>query len=753
MADKRAGDAVETGAATIEAVQRILFYLNVLIGLILVAALAAAYWVLVRPLPKTSGEIALRIESKGQVLRDARGVPHIQASSIEDALFLQGYVTAQDRLWQMDTIRRLASGELSEIIGPATVETDREARRLRLRRAAEDHATRVPAADRAYLAAYARGVNAFIEENRSRLPVEFVLLGYQPKPWVIADSIVIGLQMYRSLTTTWTHDLAKLRMLQGGVAERVNRLYPIRVGGEFQPGSNAWVATGKRTASGKPILVNDPHLEFSFPSTWYQVHLKGAALDVTGVSLPGVPGVIIGHNQRIAWGMTNLGYDVQDMYDEQMDPASGRYVFKGSLEQARLENETIRVKGAADVTFSQWVTRHGAVSVHDNRSYALRWVATESGQFEFPMIQLNLAANWAEFREALRRYPGPGQNLVYADVEGNIGYQATGRLPVRRNFDGDLPVTGSGGEFEWDGYIPFDDLPRAFNPAAGLIVTANQNPWPENPGFRLHGEFAAPFRAQQIRWRLESKNAWTPAEMVKLQTDIYSPMLHHLAGHLAKARRAVKSNPAQEAAVKQLEQWNGQMEPGSPAALIASMAYPYVRRQLAEAASPGKSEFYGAHIAPGVVDRLLADRPAGWFPNWDQMLSTALSDAIEEAQRKQGADVSKWRYGALMTFTLGHPILSRVPLIGGYFQIGPLEMGGSTTTVKQTTLRMGPSMRLAADLSNWEQSLNNITIGQSGHPLSGHFKDQWESYLHGVSFPMQFGRVDPRQTLTVTPLP
>jgi penicillin amidase len=732
-------------------VQRILFYLNVLIGIILLAAIGAAYWTLWRPLPKTSGTVALRIEGKGQVVRDALGVPHIQAASIEDALFLQGYVTAQDRLWQMDTIRRLASGELSEVIGAATIEADREARRLRLRRAAEDHAARIPPADRAFMAAYARGVNAFIEENRSRLPVEFLILGYQPRPWAIADTIVIGLQMYRSLTTTWQHDLAKFQMLQGGVADRVNRLYPIRAGGEFQPGSNAWVATGKWTATGKPILVNDPHLEFSFPSTWYQIHLQGGALNVTGVSLPGAPGVIIGHNQRIAWGMTNLGYDVQDLYWEQIDPASGRYLHKGAVEQARLENDVIRVKGAAPVTFSQWVTRHGPVSAFQNTFHALRWVATESGQFEFPFIQLNLASNWNEFREALRRYPGPGQNLVYADTAGNIGYQATGRLPIRRNFDGDLPVSGATGEFEWDGFIPFDELPRAFNPASQHIITANQNPWPAEPGFRLHGEFAAPFRARQIRWRLESKTGWTPAEMVKLQADVYSPMLHGLARHLARSWRAAKGAPAQETAVRQLEQWNGQMEPGSAAALVASMAYPYVKRQLAEAASPGKSEVYNAHIAPGAILQLLDERPPGWFPDWDKMLTGALTDALDETARKQGPDASRWRYGAQMGFTLGHPILARLPLIGSYFQIGPLEMSGSTTTVKQTTLRMGPSMRFAADLSNWEQSLNNITVGQSGHALSGHFKDQWEHYFHGVSFPMQFAQVDGKQTLTVTP--
>ena len=294
---------------------------------------------------------------------------------------------------------------------------------------------RCPPADRAVFAAYARGVNYFIETHRNALPLEFTLLRYDPRPWSIVDSLLCGLQMYRSLTSTWREELRKMTMLAGGDPAKVTLLYPARAGTEFQPGSNAWVVSGKLTASGKPILANDPHLEWSIPAAWYQVHLKAPGLDVTGVSLPGVPCVIIGHNQRIAWGVTNLGFDVQDLYIEKIDPQTGRYAFHGQVEQARSESEWIRVKGARPVEFRQWVTRHGPVAFE--REWPLLRAAMGgggTGGFEFPFLDLNRAGNWKEFTAALARYPGPGQNFVYADVDGNIGYQATGHASDPQEF-------------------------------------------------------------------------------------------------------------------------------------------------------------------------------------------------------------------------------------------------------------------------------------------------------------------------------
>jgi penicillin G amidase len=728
-------------------------FINLSIAVLLLLVLGATYWLAYRPLPKTSGQIPAPISAPATVVRDALGVPHIVAGQWEDAIFLQGYVTAQDRLWQMDVLRRLSAGELSEVLGASTLELDREARRLRLRRVAEEHARTLPPGDRAVFAAYARGVNYFIETHRSALPLEFTLLRYDPRPWSVVDSILCGLQMYRSLTSTWREELRKMAMLAGGDPAKVTLLYPLRAGTEFQPGSNGWVVSGKFTASGKPILANDPHLEWSIPATWYQAHLKAPGLNVSGVTLPGVPCVIIGHNQRIAWGVTNLGFDVQDLYIEKIDPQTGRYVFRGQVEQARAETDWIRVKGARPLEFRLWLTRHGPVALSENgRYFALRWAAAEPGGFEFPFLDLNRAGNWKEFTTALARYPGPGQNFIYADVDGNIGYQATGMLPIRKNFDGDVPVDGSSGDYEWDGFIPFDQLPSFYNPARGWIVTANQNPFPENYPYRVSGEFGSPFRSREIRDRLTSRAGWKPEEMLTVQKDVYSAFSSFLAREIVAAYdRKKPAKPELGQAVALLRPWNGQMEKQTPAPLVITLAYDQLRRAAVHAAWPGPAEMYQPYMAPAAIERILESGGRGFFRDQDDALLAALAAAIEEGKRTQGSNVARWDYGRYNMLSIKHPVGGQLPLVGTYFNLGPVEMSGSSTTIKQTSVSLGPSMRFVADLANWDGSWNNIDIGQSGQILSRHYKDQWDAYYVGRSYPMEFEKVDAKDTLAVLP--
>jgi penicillin amidase len=719
------------------------------IAVLLLLGLIALYWTAYRPLAQTSGEITAPISARASVRRDALGVPHISAANWEDAIFLQGYVTAQDRLWQMDALRRLAAGELSEIIGPRTLELDREARRLRMRRIAEEQYRTLPDADRTALVAYARGVNYFIETHRGRLPLEFTLLRYDPRPWHAVDSILCGLQMHRNLTTTFKEELQKQAMLAGGVAARVNFLFPTWAGTEFQPGSNAWAISGKHTASGKPILANDPHLEFSLPSTWYQVHIEAPDLDVTGVSLPGVPAVIIGHNQRIAWGVTNLGFDVQDLYMEKFDPRNGQYLFRGKIERARLETERIAVRGAKPQEFQQWVTRHGPVTISEQGRYlALRWSAAEPGSFQFPFLDVNRARNWQEFTAAIARFAGPGQNFVYADVDGNIGYHATGQLPIRKNYDGDVPVDGSSGDNEWEGFIPFDQLPSFYNPPQGWIITANQNPFPKDYPYRVHGDFASPFRSLEIRSLLTARDGWKPDQMLAVQKDVYSAFSRFLAGQIVAAYdRRKPPQPELKDCVALLRSWNGQMEKQTPAPLLITLVYLQLRKMVADRAAPGKADLYSPQMAPAVLEKILEGDGHGWFQDKNEALIRALSGAFEEGRTLQGGNVNRWNYGKYNELTIKHPIGGELPLLGPYFNIGPVEMSGSSTTIKQTTLRLGPSMRFVADLSDWERSLNNITIGESGQFLSRHYKDQWDAYYVGRSFPMQFGKVDAKETL------
>ena len=730
-------------------------FINLSIAVLLVLLLGVIYWTAYRPLPKTSGEISAPVSAQATVARDALGVPHIIAGQAEDAIFLQGYATAQDRLWQMDVLRRLAAGELSEVLGASTLELDREARRLRMRRIAEEHARTLAPADRAVFAAYARGVNYFIETHRNALPLEFTLLRYDPRPWSIVDSLLCGLQMYRNLTVTWREQLRKMAMLDGGDRAKVTLLYPARAGGEFQPGSNAWVVAGKFSASGKPILANDPHLEWSIPAAWYQVQLEAPGLDVVGVSLPGLPGVIVGHNKRIAWGVTNLGFDVEDLYIEKINPQTGQYVFRGQVEQARSESEWIRVKGSRPVQFGQWVTRHGPVAFSENgRFLALRWAAAEPNGFAFPFLDLDRAGNWKEFTAALERYPGPGQNFVYADVDGNIGYQAAGMLPIRKNFDGDVPADGASGDNEWEGFIPFDQLPTSLNPARGWIVTANQNPFPENYPYRVSGDFGAPYRSREIRDRLIERTGWKPEEMLAVEKDVYSGFSSFLAAQIVAAYDRKKPNKPELAdAVKLLRSWNGQMEQRTPAPLLVTLFYDQLRNAAVRAAWPAAADtdIYGPYMAPVAIQKIIESGGRGFFRDPDDTLLQALAGAIEEGRRTQGSDLSKWDYGRYNVLSIKHPVGSRVPVFGNYFNIGPVEMSGSSTTIKQTSLLLGPSMRFIADLAHWDGSFNNIDIGESGQILSRHYKDQWDAYYVGRSFPMQFEKVDAKGTLTVVP--
>lgn len=728
--------------------------INLSIAVLLVALLVAVYWFAWRPLPETSGEMAAPVSAKATIARDALGVPHIESATWEDAIFLQGYATAQDRMWQMDALRRLAAGELAEVVGKSALESDQDARRLRLAQIADDAERTMPDADRAVLAAYARGVNYYLETHRGRLPLEFTLLNYDPRPWRVRDSILAGLHMYRTLTTSWREEIEKLHMLERGDRAMVDFLFPARTGFDPQPGSNAWAVSGERSTTGKPILASDPHLDFGIPATWYMIHLRAPGLNVTGVTLPGVPAVIIGHNESIAWGITNLGFDVQDLYRENIDPQTGRYAFMGHVEQARLERDAIAVKDAKPIETLTWLTRHGPIFLNDeNRQYSLHWAAADPGTFQFPFLEIDRAHDWKEFNAALARFPGPGQNFVYADTKGNIGYHASGRNPIRRQgCGGDVPADGASGECEWDGMIPFDELPSFFNPPSRAVVTANQNPFPEDYKYPVNGHFAPPYRAMQIRTLLDRKAKWEPRQMLEVQKDVYSGFSRFLAQQVVAAWDARKAtNPALKEAVDLLRSWNGQMEKGTAAPMVVTLVFQQLRKAAADRAAPGSGQAYDFSMAPVVLEKLLRERPAGWFPDYNATIMKSFAEAVEEGAKMQGSKVSRWDYGQYNALKMSHPVGGQLPVIGSYFNIGPVSMSGSSTTIKQTTRRMGPSMRMIVDLADLDHSMQNITVGESGHRLSSHYKDQWSAYYGATSFPMQFEKVDVKQTLVVKP--
>ncbi len=733
--------------------ERLIRALNLAIVAAVVAGLGAVWWFAIRPLPKRSGTIAAPVAEDVSVSFDTLGEPHIRATSIEDALVAQGYLTAQDRLFQMDLLRRLDAGELAEVFGPLALDSDRESRRLRLRRIAEEAYLTLPAADRAAMAAYARGVNAYITSHYGNLPVEFTLAGYQPRPWSVVDSLLICLHMFRDLTSTWRDDLLKRDMMKDGDPALVAALFPPRSGAEVQPGSNAWALAGSRTASGKPLLSNDMHLAYSVPGIWYMTHLTARGLDAAGVALPGVPGIVVGHNRRIAWGITNLQFDVQDLYLLQIDERTGRYAYQGHQEQAKLEREIIRVKGQNPTELTVWMTRFGPLFVSEGSDrMALRWVAADPGLLQYPILDIDRAENWRDFTAALSRFPGPGSNFVYADVDGNIGYHAAGKLPKRRGYVGDLPVDGSSGQYDWDGYIPFEELPQSFNPAGGMVVTANQNPFPTDYPYPVNGNFAPHFRMQQIRDMLSARRGWRAADLIAVQKDVYSGFDRFLAQQLVAAYDRRKMHVGSlDRAVELLRGWNGQMEHSLAAPLITTLAFQHIRTAMVERAAPGHALAYDYPMSRAVGAKLLMERPAAWFADFDEMLLRALVDALEEGRRMQGADIGKWQYGRWLRVRIDHPVIHQVPMIGTYFDIGPVPMSGSPSSPKQTTAHLAPSMRMNADLGDWNRSLLNITIGQSGQIFSSHYRDQWEHYYTAQSYPMQFGKVEARSAVVLRP--
>ena len=766
---------------------------NASIALLLVLVVIAVYWYAVRPLPKTAGEIEAPIRGSATIKRDGRGVPHIEASFWQDAIFLQGFVTAQDRLWQMDALRRFGAGELAEVFGPSALAADEQSRRMRIRAIAEANVGRLRPEDREVMVEYARGVNYFIDTHRGDYSLEFSLPGhaYDPRPWTLTDTMVVALDMFRDLTDTASFEFDKGVLLAGGVdATKMRLLFPAIQGYAVSPGSNAWAVAGSHTGDGQPLLANDPHLTFGIPSTWHMVHLKAPGVNVSGAALPGIPCVITGHNDQIAWGMTNTQVDVMDLYSEQIDQRTGRYAYRGAVQQAQLDRETIGVKGQKPVTIDTWVTRHGPVTIQANgKSYSMRWSAADG--FGFPLFDIDRAKNWEEFRAAVERFWGPGQNFVYADRNGNIGYQASGGVPIRRNFDGDMPLDGSTGQFEWDGYIPFAQLPSFYNPASGMIATANQNPFPRDYAYRVDGSFHDRYRIEQVRVRLRAKNKLTVRDMLNLQMDIYSAYDHYLAQSVVAAyTRAAMKDKALGEAVEILRRWNGQMNKGEAAPMIAellslqmgnSLVTDLVRgardkreseknigRAVATEAAKGggragnvagrlgdQPKNPGLLPRPEIMEGLLRNRPAGWVANddWDRWLLRNLAVALQMGRERQGSPMAKWRWGRLLEWKLTHPVGKQLPLVDAFFNIGPVEMSGSGTTVKQTTATLGPSERMVVDVGNWDKSVQNLTVGESGHVASRHYRDEWRAYYTGTSFPMEFEHISATDVLRVKPKP
>lgn len=800
----------------------------VVVVLALVTGIGGYVW-LRGALPQTSGTIKTQgISGPVEILRDTDGVPHISAANDKDAMFGLGYAHAQDRLWQMEFQRRIGAGRLSEILGAPTVETDKFLRTLGAYRAARTAWPKVTSADRGVIEAYVAGVNAFISTHHGRqLPIEFTLLGFEPEPWAPEDVLVWAKMMSFNLSGNWNEELVRSEMVAkigadktaqitrgytddgplilpsgsattGGpaVARRdsaptpavgapsyasdllaINHTIEDALGlGGFAIGSNNWVIGGAHTATGKPFVANDPHLGFQIPSIWYLAHVTGGPYDVIGATLPGLPSVVIGHNQRIGWAVTNTGPDVQDLFMEHVNDRN-EVEHNGKWEPMQIVPEVIKVKGQPDMTIQVRITRHGPLisDATDNgglikEPMAFRWTSLDPEDHTIEaFLSVNRAQNWDDFTKALSLYEAPMQNFVFADVDNNIGYYAPGALPIRAKGDGSMPAPGWTDEYDWTGYVPFDKLPHSYNPPEGFIVTANNKVTPASYPYFITNTWSAPYRAERITEMIQAKPKLTIDDVAAMQADVVSTQARRMLPYLLQA---TPPDDASKAALDMLKGWDATIRGDSAQAAVYEAWFNQIGKHIF--ADELGDKVWGDYSSAGDFDTMqLPDVLAGKEADWCDNATTpqkedcavtsglALKDGLAEMAKYQGSsDPKSWRWDKVHRATFPHNPLDNVGPLKSIFSRS-IPNGGDNYTVDVGSIRTsalynqyhGPSYREILDLSDLNNSRFIHTVGQSGYVLSGNYSNFIERWQHVQYIPMRFnkdtinGAADGRLTL------
>jgi penicillin amidase len=677
------------------------------------------------------------LEKQVEILRDKWGVPHIYASTEHDLFFSQGYITARDRLFQIDLWRRAGTGKLAEVLGPSAVERDTLARAVNFRGDWNAEWAAYGGGTRAIVTAFTDGINAYIKGLGGKLPPEFALAGYAPGLWAPEDCLsrVAGLTMTGNLNREVTHALdvqrlglqAALRNMRldppvaleipcgldlSSITSDILRAYrettgPVRLSTE--QGSNNWVVDGTMTATGRPMLANDPHRPVQLPSLRKTVHLVGPGWNAIGSGEPGLPGIALGHNETIAFGFTIVGIDQQDLYVETVNPGNAaEYRYRGEWKKFESEQQKIAIKGQAARAVTLRYTVHGPVIYEDasrRKAYALRWVGSEPGTAGYLAgLSLARAKNWDEFRAAMERYKVPGENLVYADTKGNIGWQVGGLTPIREGFTGLLPVPGDEGRYEWKGYRKSAELPFEFNPARHYIATANHNILPAGYTVPLgYDGWATPYRIDRIREMLGRGGKFNLDDFVRMQQDVTS-----LAARAFQKMISVwtpQANARGARYVAEVKRWDAVLRADSRPALVY--------------------EVWRATLPAGDINR-------------DQ-LQTSLDAALDKIEAQFGKDPAGWQWGKLHQLTLAHPTGNRT------WQLGPVARPGDGNTVNATSganfrQTNGASWREVLDVGDWDRSLMTNVPGESGDPTSKHYSDLLADWAAGRYHPMPFTR-------------
>lgn len=798
--------------------------------LVLALAMVAAAWLYTRQaLPRTSGDLQLPgLQAAISIERDAHGIPSIVAANAHDAFFGLGVVHAQDRLWQMETHRRIGAGRLAELFGEPALEADLFLRALGVRRAAAQQWKQLPAASKAVVQAYTDGINAVLKSELRARPPEFIVLGVQPEPWDPVDSLAWAIMMAWDLGGNWNTELLRLRLALKMPVARIDTLLPPYPGeaplattdyaalyrslkldagdravaawdrlpdiappsGVEGVGSNNWVVAGSRTTTGRPLLANDPHLKLSSPALWYFARLQAPGLKVAGATMPGLPLVVLGQNEHVAWGFTNTGPDVQDLYIEQLDPgAPGQVRTPEGWAPMESVQEVVKVKGKPDVNFTARRTRHGPVvsdagtmpdvlGPRDRPTYvlAMRWTALDADNDVIgTSLAMQQATGVAAFIDATQSFVAPMQNMVVADKAGHIGVVSPGRVPVRKpenDLKGLAPAPGWDARYDWAGFIPAGETPREQDPERGFIATANQRVTaPDYPHF-ITSEWAAPYRQQRIEQMIKAKPKLSIEDLAAMHADVKSLAAPALLPWLMKAQSTHALAPA---ALATLQGFDGTMSADKAAPLV----YWAWQRQLARAVfmdDNGQTLWERSLATRSFQDALevvLARDDSSWCDDRStaaietcaQQSGVALTRALDDLQARYGTDVAQWRWGAAHLARSEHRPFSRVKPLARFFELRT-PVGGDSFTVNVSRVGLKPdattgelflnehaaSLRALYDLADPAQSRVMHSTGQSGLFFSPQYRSFVEPW-RAVQYVPLWAQGAPAEVLSIKPGP
>ena len=760
---------------------------RIFFGILILAILMAGggYIYLRSSLPTIDGAVQVTgLKREVVIIRDQSAIPHIQAKDLNDASFALGFAHAQDRLWQMEMNRRIGAGRLSEVLGKAALSKDIFLRTLGVYKSAEQTYEELDKETKSQMQAYADGVNAFLENRSGALPPEFLILGFEPEPWTVTDSIVWVKMMAWDLGKNWGQELERLRLLQKLTPAQLAQIMPAYPGDEEVPlprfngiykqamkaadrlfamapeplpegaGSNNWVVSGDMTNTGKPLLANDPHLGLAAPALWYFAHIKTPDISTIGATLPGVPAVILGRNDYIAWGFTNTGPDTQDLFIEKINPEDpAQYKTPDGWQGFETREEIIQIKGEEPHTLTVRATRHGPVLsdaldnsndyLNENYVLSFAWTTLQAGDMTAASASKMMAAkNWDEFKSAIRDFTSPQQNMVYADVKGNIGYYAPGRVPVRSPENtalGRVPVPGWEATYDWQGFVPFEELPQYFNPEKGFHYTANQKIVPDDYPYFITRDWTLPYRAKRISNRLEQEDTHSVQTFMDLQSDVKSLMAAEFLEILLTTKPATDRD---RQALTLLSIWDGSMTREGPTPLIFNG---WMRELYRALYADELGDLFGSYWRPrpAFVSRVLRgeDQMEKWcndittdkVEDCGQILQASLTRSLDDLTERYGDDMLSWNWGEAHFAHSDHTPFSKVKALSWLFDIKEPSMG-DTYTVNVGRNRLNDeiqpfanthaaSLRAIYDFSDLNNSLFIHSTGQSGNVFSPFYDD------------------------------